>query len=49
MDNRFRGAPSSLTSLRTEQWLSHFRLGDKYAEGDFRRAGLDPTPAGCDP
>ncbi|MEZ4298553.1 MAG: hypothetical protein R3B70_26615 [Polyangiaceae bacterium] len=37
--------PAWLTSLRTEQWLSHFRLGDKYAEGDFG-AGLDPDAGG---
>lgn len=35
MDNRFRPSPRPLTDLRTAEWLSHFRLGEKYAEGDF--------------
>jgi predicted ATPase len=35
MDNRLRPSPRPLTDMRSAEWLSHFRLGDKYAEGDF--------------
>lgn len=35
MDNRLRPSPRPLTDLRSREWLSHFRLGEKYAEGDF--------------
>ncbi len=35
MDRRLEPSPRPLTDLRTAAWLEHFRLGDKYAEGDF--------------
>lgn len=35
MDRRMRPAPQPLTDMRTAEWLEHFQLGDKYAEGDF--------------
>jgi len=34
-DNRLEPSPQPLTELRSVEWLSHFRLGQKYAEGDF--------------
>jgi predicted ATPase len=42
MDSRVRPSPSPLTDLRSAQWLSHFRLGDKYAEGDFGAEESEP-------
>lgn len=35
LDPRYHPGPRPLTELRNEQWLSHFRLGRKYADGDF--------------
>lgn len=35
LDNREKPSPRPLTDLRSVEWLSHFRLGQKYAEGDF--------------
>jgi len=39
LDRRYLPGPLPITELRTRQWLSHFRLGDKYADGDF---GAEP-------
>jgi predicted ATPase len=39
LDPRYLPGPRPLTELRTEEWLSHFRLGRKYADGDF---GAEP-------
>ncbi len=41
MDQRWHPAPKPLTDIRTAEWLEHFRLGDKYAEGDFGGEGSE--------
>jgi predicted ATPase len=40
VDDRLRPSPTPLLKLRTRDWLSYFKLGDKFQEGDF--AGLSP-------
>ena len=39
LDRRHKPGPVPLTTLRSEEWLSHFRIGRKYADGDF---GVEP-------
>lgn len=39
LDPRYLPGPRPLTELRSEEWLSHFRIGRKYADGDF---GAEP-------
>jgi predicted ATPase len=41
LDPRYLPGPRLLTDLRTEEWLAHFRLGRKYADGDFGAEALD--------
>mgnify|MGYP000252226047 CR=1 FL=1 len=35
LDARDQPAPRRLTDFRSEEWLAHFRLGRKFADGDF--------------
>lgn len=35
LDPRFAPGPKPLSELRTQEWLSYFRLGHKFADGDF--------------
>jgi len=44
VDQRQWKAPKPLLELRTAQWLSHFRLGDKFIEGDFGGSTLEEVP-----
>lgn len=39
LDKRHLPGPKPITQLRSEEWLSHFRIGRKYADGDF---GVEP-------
>ena len=40
LDRRYRPGPRRLTDLKSEEWLAHFRLGRKFADGDF---GAEPS------
>lgn len=40
LDRRYLPGPRRLTTLKTDEWLAHFRLGRKFADGDF---GGEPT------
>lgn len=42
MDGRTWPSPRPLTDLRSAEWLQHFRLGEKYAEGDLGDEGERP-------